>query len=182
MLSRVKSVFKPRKKEISCKEPVQRPIHQESAQESSSTRFIKPEDRGLVMAMPSNASSSDHLITGGDDPQASEKGQVRKRKTDFGDSDRTEERYTTAVKQLESCLADSLILKKFDFLDVDELLVKDDIAWLGDKIDEMLQCRHSQAKNRNFIRKVFAAIAPLSKALLTVMTQSQPVLPSTSLY
>lgn len=60
MLSRVKAVFKPRKKEISCKEPVQRPIHQESAQESSLTRFIKPEHRGLVMTMPSNASSSDH--------------------------------------------------------------------------------------------------------------------------
>jgi hypothetical protein len=170
ILSRVKSVFKPRSEK-----PVQQPIRQGNAHESSSSRCRKPKDRGPGTTTPSNATSSDwQLGTGShvDDPGASANGEVKKRKTDFGDSDR----YTMAVTQLKNCLADSLTLRKFDFLNIDELQSKDDIAYLRDEIDEMLQCRNSQAKNRTFIRNVFTAIAPLSKVLLTVMTQSQPVL------
>ena len=97
---------------------------------------------------------------------------------DFGDRGRTERRYKEAVKELERCFEfTSSSFGDTDFLHLDEFKFgeNDQISYLRDKIDEMLEARNSVAQNRNVVRGVFTAMAPLSKTLLTVLTQSQPV-------
>lgn len=102
--------------------------------------------------------------------------QMPKTKRVFGDRERTEKRYNEAVKQLEKCIAirpsncESLYLFAFD-----EIRQNNQIPFLREKIDEMLEARKSEAKNRSVIQRIFTAMVPFSKSLLAVVVQSQSV-------
>ena len=98
----------------------------------------------------------------------------------FGDRERTEMRYNEAAKQLEKCLAiRKSICESLTLFDFDEICQNNQVPYLRGKIDEMLQARKSLTKNRNVMERIFTAITPFSKRLLTVLIQSQPVpLPS----
>jgi len=93
----------------------------------------------------------------------------------LGDSERTQMRYKEAVDQLEKCLARATSHETFPFLNFDEFRENNQVAYLREKIDQMLQARHSLAKNGNVLRRIFAAMTPFSKTLLLVAVQSQPV-------
>ena len=95
----------------------------------------------------------------------------------LGDSERTQMRYKEAMDQLEKCLARATSHETFPFLNIDEFNLKENnqVAYLREKIDQMLQARHSLAQNRNVLRRIFAAMTPFSKTLLLVAVQSQPV-------
>jgi len=98
----------------------------------------------------------------------------------LGDSERTRARYVFALELLRSCFTEVSTREGYSFIALDEFgetnqLIPD----LREKIDQLLSARQSLPKDHNILRRIFAALTPFSKSLLSVGVQSQPVpLPS----
>lgn len=93
----------------------------------------------------------------------------------FGDRVRTEMRHKEAINELKQSLHSASNSQFPQLLNFEEFRENNQIPFLRVKIDEILQARNSSGKNRNFMHRIFVAMAPISKSLLGVVTQSQPV-------
>jgi len=91
----------------------------------------------------------------------------------YGDRQRVEARFRRAVAQLQSCFG-----RQFTITDAGqfrELLGINQIHSLRGKIDEILESRQAPTQNRNIFDRIFKALFPFAKNLLTLAIQSQPV-------
>jgi hypothetical protein len=94
----------------------------------------------------------------------------------FGDSERTKIRYNQALKKLEKCLSLSGSgSEPARFLEIDELCQYDQITYLREQVDKILESRGSLPRNSPVLQRIFKAVTPISKCLLTVAIQGQPV-------
>ena len=94
----------------------------------------------------------------------------------FGDSERTKIRYNQDLKKLEKCLSLSGSSSELArFLEIDELCQYDQITYLREQVDKILKSRGSLPRNSPVLQRIFKAVTPISKCLLTVAIQGQPV-------
>lgn len=100
----------------------------------------------------------------------------------FGDDERTNIRYSRALKKLERTLTLSVSSDETSQLlniMIDEIRPHDQITYLREQVDKMLdrEARESLRGTRAVLHRIFKAITPLSKTLLTIAVQGQPVNP-----
>jgi hypothetical protein len=100
----------------------------------------------------------------------------------FGDNERTNIRYSRALKKLERTLTLSVSSGETSQLlniMIDEIHQHDQITYLREQVDKMLdrEARESLRGTRAVLHRIFKAITPISKTLLTIAVQGQPVNP-----
>ena len=91
----------------------------------------------------------------------------------YGDRQRVEKRFRRAVAQLQSCFGHRFTIT--DAAHFRELLGINHIPPLRSKIDEILESRQAPTQNRNIFERLFKALFPFAKTLLTLAIQSQSV-------
>src|SRR5579862_641840 len=97
----------------------------------------------------------------------------------FGDDERTKIRYRQALKKLQQTLTLRVSSSETSrLLDIDEIRQHDQINYIREQIDKMLEEREAKdslRRNRPVLHRIFKAITPISKTLLSIAVQGQPV-------
>lgn len=101
--------------------------------------------------------------------------------TIFGDNERTKTRYNQTLKKLEQTLTLRVSSSETSrLLNIDEIRQQDQITYLREQVDKMLverEARESLRRNSAVLHRIFKAITPISKTLLSIAVQGQPVKP-----